>query len=177
MTTRTQSPVPTQPSELVALAELLFFAYRDFTQEPDAILEIYGLGRAHHRVLHFVNRRPGLRVTELLEVLKITKQSLNRVLRPLYEAQWIDARHGIEDRRARNLYLTAKGTELAEQLLALQVARIGRALGAAGAHSAFKANGHPQQRPEVVAEGAVLFLSAMCGDTLTGKRDNDLDPS
>ncbi|MFM2421789.1 MAG: hypothetical protein RL291_319, partial [Pseudomonadota bacterium] len=66
------------PLDLVALVELIYFAYRSWTEEPDAVLEVYGLGRAHHRVLHFINQRPGLRVTDLLDVLKITKQSLNR---------------------------------------------------------------------------------------------------
>jgi DNA-binding MarR family transcriptional regulator len=147
--------------DLIRLVELIFFAYRDFTQEPDAILEVYGLGRAHHRVLHFVNRRPGLRVSDLLEVLKITKQSLNRVLRPLYEAQWIEAREGLDDRRERNLFLTPKGKDLAERLLALQVARVGQAIGAASnpRHGTPATLGSSQETD--VARGAVLFLKAM----------------
>ncbi len=88
-------PVPQQPSaqgtrdiapgELISHVELLFFAYRDFTGDADAVLEEYGFGRAHHRVLHFVSRNPGLRVANLLEILKITKQSLARVLKQLVE--------------------------------------------------------------------------------------------
>ena len=75
--------------ELVACAELLFFAYRDFTGDPDAVLEEYGFGRAHHRVLHFVHRHPGLRVADLLDILKITKQSLARVLKQLIDKGFI----------------------------------------------------------------------------------------
>jgi hypothetical protein len=75
--------------ELLAFAELLFFAYRDFTRDADAILKDFGFGRAHHRVLHFVNRHPGLRVADLLDVLKITKQSLGRVLKQLIDKGYI----------------------------------------------------------------------------------------
>ena len=75
-----RSPAAAADPQLVTFVELLFFAYRDFTREADAALAEFGLGRAHHRVLHFVNRHPGLRVADLLEILKITKQSLARVL-------------------------------------------------------------------------------------------------
>src|SRR6478752_751490 len=118
--------------ELVACAELLFFAYRDFTGDPDAVLEEYGFGRAHHRVLHFVNRHPGLRVAHLLDILKITKQSLARVLKQLIDENFVVQRAGENDRRERLLYLTAKGSRLAEKLTALQIERIERALAAAG---------------------------------------------
>src|ERR1700759_296530 len=73
------------PADLIACIELFYFAYRDFTCDPDAILAQYGFGRAHHRVLHFVHRNPGLKVAELLEILKITKQSLARVLKQLVD--------------------------------------------------------------------------------------------
>jgi DNA-binding MarR family transcriptional regulator len=121
---------------LVTLVELLFFAYRDFTAESDAILDTDGLGRAHHRVLHFVRRQPGLRVTDLLAILKITKQSLARVLNELIEGGWIDSRVDDEDRRARRLALTAKGEELALRLARHQIGQISRALGLdkVGAH-------------------------------------------
>ena len=76
---------PAQREHLLACVELLFFAYRDFTGDPDAVLEQYGFGRAHHRVLHFVQRNPGLRVAQLLDILKITKQSLARVLKQLLD--------------------------------------------------------------------------------------------
>jgi DNA-binding MarR family transcriptional regulator len=116
----------------VALVELLFFAYRDFTAEPDAILAELGFGRAHHRVLHFVNRNPGLRVADLLAILKITKQSLARVLKQLVDEDYICQTAGAVDRRERRLDLTPRGRQLADRLLALQAHRLGAALGAAG---------------------------------------------
>ncbi len=118
--------------ELVACAELLFFAYREFTAGPDAILEEYGFGRAHHRVLHFVHRHPGLRVADLLDILKITKQSLARVLKQLIDKGFILQRAGNDDRRERRLFVTAKGGRLADKLTALQIKRIEAALGKAG---------------------------------------------
>lgn len=119
-------------SDLITHVELFFFAYRDFTGDPDAVLSQYGFGRAHHRVLHFVHRNPGLRVANLLEILKITKQSLARVLKQLIGEGFITQKAGAEDRRERLLYATLKGTRLAERLTALQVARIEAALAAAG---------------------------------------------
>jgi DNA-binding MarR family transcriptional regulator len=113
---------------LLPLVELLFFAYRDFTGEADAVLETYGLGRAHHRVLHFVNRRPGIRVADLLELLKITKQSLGRVLRKLVADKWIEQSTGADDRRERHLTLTTRGQALTSELIGLQTRRIGAAL-------------------------------------------------
>ncbi len=115
------------------MVELLFFAYRDFTAEPDAILGQIGFGRAHHRVLHFVNRNPGLRVADLLDVLKITKQSLARVLRQLVSEAYVQQTAGASDRRERRLYVTEKGRELAVRLLDLQTRRLAAALKAAGA--------------------------------------------
>ena len=112
----------------VTLVELLFFAYRDFVGEPDRILAKYGFGRAHHRVLHFVNRHPGLMVAELLTILDITKQSLARVLRDLVAGGFIEQRPGAEDRRQRLLFLTEAGAALAGELLNLQKARVGRAM-------------------------------------------------
>ena len=87
------------------LIELLFFAYRDFVGDPDRILAEYGFGRAHHRVLHFVDRYPGLTIAELLDILRITKQSLNRVLKDLIEQGYVAQRPGTSDRRQRLLYL------------------------------------------------------------------------
>jgi DNA-binding MarR family transcriptional regulator len=118
--------------ELVACAELLFFAYRDFTAGPDEILAEYGFGRAHHRVLHFVHRHPGLRVAALLDILKITKQSLARVLKQLIDQGFIMQRAGNDDRRERRLFVTAKGGRLADKLTAWQIKRIEAALGKAG---------------------------------------------
>lgn len=114
--------------ELLELMELLFFAYRDFIGEPDAILAEFGFGRAHHRVLHFVNRHPGLRVADLLDILKITKQSLGRVLKQLVDEGYIEQKAGQEDRRERLLYATERGKALAAQLAGSQLRRIAEAL-------------------------------------------------
>jgi DNA-binding MarR family transcriptional regulator len=114
------------------LIELLFFAYRDFVGDPDEVLAKLGFGRAHHRVLHFVNRNPGMKVADLLDVLKITKQSLGRVLKQLIDERYIVQREGAHDRRQRLLYVTAAGETLAMQLAALQTARISRVLGELG---------------------------------------------
>jgi DNA-binding MarR family transcriptional regulator len=118
--------------ELIACVELLFFAYRDFTCGPDAVLEEYGFGRAHHRVLHFVQRHPGLRVADLLDILKITKQSLARVLKQLIDKGFIMQRAGNDDRRERRLFVTAKGSRLADKLSTQQVQHIEAALAKAG---------------------------------------------
>lgn len=114
------------------LIELLFFAYRDFTSDPDALLEGLEFGRAHHRVLHFVNRQPGMTVADLLETLKITKQSLARVLKQLIDAGYVQQVTGPRDRRQRRLYTTLKGRELAMELAAPQARRIERAIEKAG---------------------------------------------
>jgi DNA-binding MarR family transcriptional regulator len=110
------------------LIELFFFAYRDFVSDPDRILDEYGFGRAHHRVLHFVSRNPGLTIAELLDILRITKQSLNRVLKELIEKDFIESRMGTADRRQRLLFATPRGRELALKLAKLQTRRIMRAL-------------------------------------------------
>lgn len=110
------------------LIELLFFAYRDFISDPDAILAEYGFGRAHHRVLHFVDRNPGLTVADLLSVLKITKQSLGRVLKQLIDGGFVEQRPGPRDRRQRLLYTTDQGGALANRLLQPQSRRMERAL-------------------------------------------------
>jgi DNA-binding MarR family transcriptional regulator len=111
-----------------ALIEMLFFAYRDFIAEPDKILSKYGFGRAHHRVVHFVNRRPGLTVAELLDILGITKQSLNRVLKELINGGFIEQRTGINDRRQRLMFCTQDGRALAIELVRRQSRRINAAL-------------------------------------------------
>jgi len=115
------------------LIELLFFAYRDFVGDADEILTKFGFGRAHHRVLHFINRNPGMKVAELLDILKITKQSLGRVLKQLVDEGYVEQKEGASDRRQRLLYVTVKGEALALRLAALQTARIGRALAELGA--------------------------------------------
>ncbi|HEY8335157.1 MAG TPA: MarR family transcriptional regulator [Tardiphaga sp.] len=108
--------------------ELLFFAYRDFVGDPDHVLDAFGFGRAHHRVVHFVYRYPGLKVADLLDVLRITKQSLGRVLKQLLDEGYIVQKAGAADRRQRLLFATAKGEALVAQLAGLQTDRITRAL-------------------------------------------------
>src|SRR5215207_3776051 len=115
--------------------ELLFFAYRDFTAEPDAILEQYGFGRAHHRVVHFVGRHPQMTVGELLGILRITKQSLNRVLGQLVRQGVIIQHRGAQDRRQRLLELTESGRELERRLSEPQRERVAAAYRKAGAPS------------------------------------------
>lgn len=115
--------------------ELMFFAYRGFTSDPDRILSDHDggkYGRAHHRVIHFVNRKPGLAVKELLHILGITKQSLNRVLRELQSDGLVESRIGTEDRRERNLFLTEIGKSLESELSLAQYARMRRAYSEAG---------------------------------------------
>ena len=114
------------------LIELLFFAYRDFIGDADAVLARLGFGRAHHRVLHFVYRHPGIRVADLLDVLKITKQSLGRVLRELVDNGYVIQRAGPADRRQRLLFATPKGEALALELALLQTRRFARALNECG---------------------------------------------
>ncbi|HYS47173.1 MAG TPA: MarR family transcriptional regulator [Xanthobacteraceae bacterium] len=138
------------------IIELLFFAYRDFVSDPDHVLERFKFGRAHHRVLHFVNRNPGIKVADLLDILKITKQSLGRVLKQLVDQGYVVQQEGANDRRQRLLFVTAKGETLALKLAGLQTTRIARALAELGpdAH-----------------EAARRFLSAMID---AGDRDSVL---
>lgn len=142
---------------LYELIELLFFAYRDFVGGPDRILAEYDFGRAHHRVLHFVNRNPGMRVTDLLDILKITKQSLARVLKQLVDTGFIDSRTGAADRRERLLYPTEAGRALALRLARLQSARLeaaAAALGPAGTDAAKRFLAlvvNEEERPAVLA--------------------------
>jgi len=128
------------------IIELLFFAYRDFVGDPDHVLEALGFGRAHHRVLHFVNRNPGMKVADLLDILRITKQSLGRVLKQLIDQGYIVQQEGPQDRRQRLLFVTAKGEALAMKLARLQTTRIERAITELGAQG---------------REDARRFLSAM----------------
>lgn len=120
---------------LIAGIEMLFYAYRDFTSDPDEALRSYGFGRAHHRVVHFVARNPGISVTELLAILKITKQSLSRVLSQLVEEGFVRQQKGARDRRRRLLHLTAKGEALFGELAGLQRKRVARAYREAGAEA------------------------------------------
>lgn len=139
-------PSAAAEDSVVDLIELLFFAYRDFISDPDAILAKYDFGRAHHRVLHFVDRNPGLTVADLLDILKITKQSLARVLKQLVDSGFVEQRTGQEDRRQRLLYATPAGQALSASLSAPQEQRIAAALASLG----------PEARATVTA-----FLFAM----------------
>jgi DNA-binding MarR family transcriptional regulator len=156
-----ERPAATTP--MYDLIELFFFAYRDFVGDADRLLETYRFGRAHHRVLHFVSRQPGLTIAELLEILKITKQSLNRVLKELVAESFIEARAGAQDRRHRQLHTTPKGTRLAKDLAHLQTRRFSRAMENLGAEG---------------RERAIAFLLAMIDESerdhvvaLIGKKD------
>jgi DNA-binding MarR family transcriptional regulator len=129
------NPLFLREEELRQGIELIFYAYRDFTAEPDAILARYKFGRAHHRVIYFVGRNPGITVSELLGILRITKQSLSRVLGQLVQDGFIVQKPGSEDRRQRLLELTEKGAELERQLSESQRQRIARAYREAGAEA------------------------------------------
>jgi DNA-binding MarR family transcriptional regulator len=124
--------VPTAKSPVFDLIELLFFAYRDFVGDADEVLMRFGFGRAHHRVLHFVNRNPGMKVAELLDILRITKQSLGRVLKQLIDEGFVEQKEGATDRRQRLLFVTPQGEALALRLAQLQSARLARALAEPG---------------------------------------------
>ena len=139
---------PAPSAEDVRLIELFFFAYRDFIADPDRLLAGDGFGRAHHRVLHFVHREPGMTVARLLSILSITKQSLGPVLRDLVASGHLEQRPNERDRRQRLLHVTAEGCELVAHLTRLQSLRIRRALDAIAAR--------PEARETVEA-----FLFAM----------------
>jgi DNA-binding MarR family transcriptional regulator len=126
--TPVRSPAPGSADLRWDIIELLFFAYRDFVGDADHELEAFGFGRAHHRVLHFVHRYPGLKVADLLDVLRITKQSLGRVLKQLLDEGYIVQKTGNNDRRQRLLFATAKGEALVGKLAGLQTDRINHAL-------------------------------------------------
>ena len=125
-------PAPAAGEPYFDLIELLFFAYRDFVGDPDEVLAKLGFGRAHHRVLHFVNRNPGMKVADLLDVLKITKQSLGRVLKQLIDQGFVVQKEGANDRRQRLLYVSPAGEALALKLAGMQTARIARVLAELG---------------------------------------------
>ena len=129
------NPLFLREEELRQGIEMLFYAYRDFISEPDAMLAERGLGRAHHRVIYFVGRYPGLHVSALLEILQITKQSLSRVLGQLVEEGYIRQTPGPQDRRHRLLELTDRGRELEEARTETQRRRIARAYREAGAEA------------------------------------------
>lgn len=115
-----------------ALVEMLFFAYRDFVADADDMLAQQGFGRAHHRVLHFVGRGPGMTVAQLLDILRITKQSLSRVLKDLIAKGYVQQKEGSEDRRQRLLYLTEEGEALWRRLITPQIERFRDAIRRSG---------------------------------------------
>ncbi|MSO71630.1 MAG: MarR family transcriptional regulator [Alphaproteobacteria bacterium] len=118
--------------ELREAMELLFFAYRDFTGDSDRLLGKYGYGRAHRRVIYFVGRNPGITVSELLAILRITKQSLSRVLAQVLRKGLVEQRPGATDRRRRHLHLTDAGRALEQELSTMQMRRLSRAFAEAG---------------------------------------------
>lgn len=113
-------------------SEAMFFAYRGFTADPDRILENYAYGRAHHRAIHFINRMPGTTVNNLLAILGVTKQSLNRVLRALIEDGLVASQVGNRDKRERHLHLTEEGQSLERELSKAQRDRMRAAYRSAG---------------------------------------------
>lgn len=129
------NPLFLREEELRQGIELLFYAYRDFTGEPDSILAEVGFGRAHHRAVHFINRDPGMTVAALLTILRITKQSLSRVLSQLVEEGYVEQKKGVQDRRQRLLHLTEKGRELERRVSEKQRARVAKAYQEAGAEA------------------------------------------
>jgi DNA-binding MarR family transcriptional regulator len=139
--------------------EAMFFAYRGFTSDPDRILDEMDYGRAHHRAVHFINRSPGLSVGNLLDILGVTKQSLNRVLRSLFDDGLVEARVGKTDRRERRLFLTQKGAALERNLSDAQRARMRAAYRAAGPaavagfRTVLEAMMDPEQRRQYQKEG------------------------
>ena len=129
------NPLFLREEELRQGIELVFCAYRDFTAEPDALLAGYDLGRSHHRAIYFIGRHPGITMSDLLDMLRITKQSLSRALSQLVELGLIVQEPGPKDRRQRLLHLTQKGIDLERQLTRSQRERIARAYREAGAEA------------------------------------------
>ena len=143
-----KQPITSDDIDELETIELLFFAYRDFISDPDRILQNLGFGRAHHRTLYFVSRNPGMTVAELLSILKITKQSLARVLRQLIDSNYILQTEGTNDRRKRLLFVTNKGKDLVLALSEPQSNRI--------------QNAFDRTKPEA-KEHIIEFLNTMIG--------------
>jgi len=151
------------------IIELLFFAYRDFVGDADHELEAFGFGRAHHRVLHFVHRYPGLKVADLLDVLRITKQSLGRVLKQLLDEDYIVQKAGHSDRRQRLLFATPKGEALVGKLVGLQTERLNRAFG--GIDPAGQEAVRQFLRAMIDRDDPDKVLEAIFGTSSFGKRE------
>jgi DNA-binding MarR family transcriptional regulator len=153
------------------LIELLFFAYRDFVGDPDEVLAKLGFGRAHHRVLHFVNRNPGMKVADLLDVLKITKQSLGRVLKQLIDEGYVVQKEGANDRRQRLLYVSPAGEALAMKLAGLQTTRIAGVLAQLGPGAREAARRFLAGMIDAADRDRVLRLIAQADRTRTRQHD------
>ena len=160
-----EEPPDLSPEVLRRAMELLFYAYRDITAEPDRRLAAYGFGRAHHRAIHFVRRTPGMTVAELLAVLRVTKQSLARVLRQLVDRGFVVRRTDPVDRRRRRLYLTDAGEALENLVSAPQQERLSQAFRAAGPGAA---NGYRRVLWELVDDADRI--------TLAGNRSGGTEP-
>lgn len=175
------NPLFLREEELRQGMELLFYAYRDFTDEADLMLARFKLGRAHHRALYFVGRYPGISVSELLAILRITKQSLARVLNDLVDQGFITQTAGMNDRRRRHLDLTPKGLDLERQLTEKQRARIAKAYRQAGAEAVegFRKvllgiiNEHDRRllQPQVQASGSAMHPPGAAPATARGGRN------
>lgn len=152
-----------------ALIELMFFAYRDFVEDADRVLVSDGFGRAHHRVLYFATRRPGLTIAELLDILKITKQSLNRVLKDLLDRGYVTNRLGEADRRQRRLTATPRGGALIRRIAEIQSARFTRAFARLGPDAECEAAAFLQAMVEASA-GRIGVI----GGRIDGPDDFDL---
>ncbi len=135
--------------------DLFFFAYRDLTASADAILEELGLGRAHHRALHFIGRNPSMTVGDLLGILRITKQSLARVLNELVRLGYVTQAPGRQDRRQRLLSLTEEGQSLERRLFEAQRERLAAAYREAGGASV---EGFGRVMRAIMAAPARLYL-------------------
>jgi len=156
--------------ELRAAQDLLFFAYRDFTRAADEVLEGLGMGRAHHRALHYIGRNPGIPISDLLAILRITKQSLARVLNMLVEEGHVVQQQGHVDRRQRLLALTEKGQALERQLFERQRERLAGAYREAGAGAV---DGFRRVMRGIMDSGARAYLDGTPLDRVNLDRDRD----
>jgi len=130
-----RDPTDFSEAELRQVVELMFYAYRDFTGRADAVLADSDMGRAHHRALHFIGRNPGITVAELLAILRITKQSLARVLNELIARGYVVQERGHTDRRQRRMHLSPSGAALVREVSAAQQALVAEALAAGGSEA------------------------------------------
>ena len=151
----TQDDAAMREEEIRLAQQMLFFAYRDFTRSADLVLEELGMGRAHHRALHFIGRHPGITVSDLLSLLGITKQSLARVLSALLDQEYVIQEAGTADRRQRLLTLTEKGAEFERRLFERQRDKLSAAFAAAGTSAV---DGFRRVMRQLMDEQAKLYL-------------------